>query len=213
MSIPTLYTHYKEDKLKTNARYKFDLALSLLAIICIGIFAIFSITDILKTSYEGVCSSNVTAKVLCDDWSFRQCSYFGDNIGTKPNANNALPQNQPSKEQCQIAGDGDCPVFDTTSPNFCTNYKGGKMDGDGKLFSYLWQGNVNQETVQFNGEAEDGMYMCCGQIERTMGQKLIIWLGIVGGTASIIFTLISLFPVDKFVKVPTEVKPEGLEIA
>eukprot|EP01084_Bolivina_argentea_P202428 345872_1 len=173
MPIPTIFNHYLVDKHQTSKRYKTDVILTLLALCILGGYGIITILELLtKTTYEGICSNEgLTAKILCDEWSFRQCSYFGDQVGAKANnVNNAL-----SREDCEISAGGGCPVYDITSRNFCTNYKGGNMEGDGQLWSYLWTQQMNQETVQFNGIAQVSSYMCCGQIQQTVSQKLIIW--------------------------------------
>ena len=214
MAIPTLFKHLPVDKAKTEARFKWDLTLSLLALAIIGAYAAVSVIDILtKTSYEGICSNeNVTAKVLCDDWVFRQCSYFGDQVGVQADTTHddyVANGGTMSKEDCKIEEGGGCPVFDVTSPNFCTNWKGGRMLGDGELYTYLWQTNNNQnnnqnnnnnnqnqntDTVEFNGLAQSSNYMCCGQIEQTQIQKVIIWLGVLGGTAGLIIKIITAIP-------------------
>ena len=249
MPIPTLFQHYQEDRQLTQRRFKFDLVVSLVAIIVVLLVAIASIVDLLtKTTYEGICADeNITPKMLCDDWSFRQCSYFGNTVGTKasssrrrlsgdppnnggnppndggnppndggnppndggnppndggnppndggnpPNdggdANNgagdANNQNQVvggmslTKEECEISQGGGCPAFDVTSRNFCTNYKGGNMDEDGILYTYLW---TSETEVEFSeAPAGKGAVICCGQIVHAAIGKLVMWLGIMGG--------------------------------
>ena len=198
MPIPTLFNHQLKDKKLSEARYKWDVILSLVALILIAVYAIFSITDVLtKTTYEGICkNSGVTAKELCDDWVFRQCAYWGDQIGVQHDTTHPDYNIQMSKQDCQINEGGGCPVFDVTSPNFCTNWKGGRMLGDGELVTYLWQGQINQETVSFTGAANSANFMCCGQIEQTTAQKLIIWLGVLGGTAGLIMRIITAVPIE-----------------
>lgn len=199
MGIPTLFKHLQVDKAKTEARYTWDLIMSLVALAIIGAYAAISVIDILtKTSYEGICSNeNVTAKILCDEWVFRQCSYFGDQVGVQADTTHQEYvglSGTMSKEDCKIEEGGGCPVFDITSPNFCTNWKGGRMLNDGELYTYLWQTQNGQDTVQFNGVAASSNYMCCGQIEQTQMQKLIIWLGVLGGTAGLIMKIITAIP-------------------
>ena len=199
MGIPTLFTHLQVDKALTQARYKWDLLMSLIALLIIAAYAAFSVIDLLtKTTYEGICSNdNVTAKILCDDWVFRQCSYFGDQVGVQPDTTHTdyiQHSGSLSKQDCLISEGGGCPVFDVTSPNFCTNWKGGRMLNDGELETYLWQNQNNQDTVQFNGVAVSSNYMCCGQIKQTIIQKLIIWLGVLGGTAGLIMKVLTAIP-------------------
>eukprot|EP01083_Nonionella_stella_P014172 39846_1 len=215
MVFPTIFKHYREDDSRTKSRYKADIILTVIFAIILGSYAVISILDLLtRTTYEGICASDVTAKILCEEWSFRQCSYWGDSVGTKA-TDDGSNQPQMSKEDCLIQEGGGCPAFDITSPNFCTNYRGGNMLGEGVLYSYLWQGEMNQETVEFTEEASSSAYMCCGQIEQTIAQKLLIWLGVLGGTASVILKAVSVIPVDRCIKKETEpmqqVRVEGTE--
>ena len=209
MAIPTLFKHFVQDDKKARSRYTWDLITSFIALVIILGYGVVSVIDLLTTThYEGVCSNNVTAKTLCDEWSFRQCSYFGNNVGTK----GIGPQNNapaPPKADCFPVGGGDCAVHDFTSPNFCTNYHGGKFDSN-VLWSYLWYGNPGNEVAEFKEEARSSNYMCCGQIEQTIIQKLVIWIGIVGGAAGVIMKIVGVVPAFGCVK--KEEEEEQVEV-
>lgn len=228
--MPSLIKHYKYDEDLQKKRAKIDTILSLFACIFVIIYGIYSIRDLLsRTTYEGICQDeNVTAKVLCEDWSFRQCSFYGNQIGAKPNTNN-IPNNNVNnnnndgnnnnvnnnnvrtQDECMAFLRGDCPVYDFTSPNFCTQYKGGNMINDGILYEYVWQ---SDNSIEFKQIAAKGRFMCCGQIEQKVYQKIIIWLGVIGGFGGMIVRLITGLPVGCCIKkdnykkeeIPTEGK-------
>ena len=190
MPFPTLFTHYREDQQKTQRRYKFDLLLSVIAVFFVMLVGIWSIADVMsKTTYEGVCAdADITSMMLCDEWIFHHCSYFGEMVGTKPSTsrrrlsgdqssdNNQVVGGQRStKEECEISQGGGCPVFDVTSKNFCTNYKGGHMSSTSVLYTYRWTSETEVEFSEI--PAGPGAVICCGQIAQSVLSKLGPWLG------------------------------------
>ena len=62
----------------------------------------------------------------------------------------------------------------------------------------VWQSR--NEVAEFKEEAKSSNYMCCGQIEQTIIQKLVIWIGIVGGAAGVIMKIVGVVPAFGCVK-------------
>ena len=172
MGFPTLFKHTVVDEALTRKRYCWDRLVTFAAMGIIGVYAVISAMEMTKTTYEGICSNDgISAEILCNEWVHHSCSVYGENYVQAKGVDQGGWRNG---------------IY-VTSPTFCDQYEAGEMEGEGVLYTYLMQSG------EWGDIATD--YNCCGQKEQTPFQKLVVWIGVIGGFVSVIITIARAMPV------------------
>jgi hypothetical protein len=108
-----------------------------------------------------------------------------------PNGDRRLLGSSSCTECNPLSDVGDCPMMDVVNPAFCTTWNGGNMDTTANPNGLFVPYHPNDHCPYENSEGMVNM-TCCGARQMLWSEKLLAWLGLVGGIMGIVKTFLAL---------------------
>eukprot|EP01006_Ploeotia_vitrea_P013574 TRINITY_DN35442_c0_g1_i1.p1 TRINITY_DN35442_c0_g1~~TRINITY_DN35442_c0_g1_i1.p1 ORF type:complete len:262 (-),score=118.10 TRINITY_DN35442_c0_g1_i1:57-842(-) len=197
--------HVVRDPKTVHRRKRVDACITFVFLVVLIIYGVVTMQqELLGVSRVGVCKDGpeVTLSMLCDAWSMRQCSYHGELPGfASPKGFTSSPED---KEDGWTEADNSDTYsgywsVNAVSTTLCTKYQGDKIqkqrfDHTGGVQMVLYKScqppNQNKKCL---APGQPVMALCCGQRERTTGESLLVWFGMVGGAAAALRVVLILF--------------------